>query len=380
MNFDCSLPVKATFKSVDELKDALKNFFSGAKIGLLLSETAERRLGLNDAINALKEKNRVSHVKRIPPNPTQFDVCTMLDTIGREKPDTLLCIGGGSVIDSGKAISLFHHHYCEKKNFNADEVLRLLQTKDYLKTPSSIPVIAVPTTAGSGSEATRWATIWDMSGKTKYSIEAEWLYPEQAWIVPETTLHMPARLTLSTGLDALCQATESYWSKNSNQISREFSLTAISLITQNLPAVLKHPQNLELRHKMCLGSLFSAFAFSNTRTTACHSISYPLTMLFGVEHGFAAAVTLFSIAKINFETIVDVPRFVQAWGVEEFDQIKNWIDSACADIQPLTLSAFGIQEQDIEAIVDLAFTQGRMDNNPVCIDRGLLTKTLQSLF
>jgi alcohol dehydrogenase class IV len=303
----------------------------------------------------------------------------MLETIGCEKPDILICIGGGSIIDSGKAISLFHNHYRTKADFCPDDVVTLLKTKDYVNNATPIPIIAVPTTAGAGSEATKWATIWDKTGTTKYSIEADFLYPAQAWIVPEITLHMPPRLTLSTGLDALCQAAESYWSKNSNQISREFSLTAISLITQNLPAVLKNPQDLELRRKMCLGSLFSAFAFSNTRTTACHSISYPLTMLFGVEHGFAAAVSLFSVAMINVETIVDLPRFTHAWGVKEFTHIKNWIDSTCAEIQPLTLSAFGIEEKDIAAIVSSAFTQGRMDNNPVCINRELLTKTLQRM-
>lgn len=379
MNWHCYLPVKVIFKSLDELKRTLEMDFSGLKVTLLLSETSEKRSGLAPSIQKLKEKNSVTRISRISPNPTPYDVCRMLELIGKQSPDLLICIGGGSVIDSGKALSLFHHSYCRDNEFDEHTVVELLKTKSCLTTLSTIPFIAVPTTAGAGSEATKWATIWDLDSRVKYSIETDRLYPQQAWIVPELTRYMPKRLTLSTGLDALCQAVESYWSKNSNEISREFSLSAISIITKYLPAVLKEPDNASFRHKMCLGSLFSAFAFSNTRTTACHSISYPLTMLFGVEHGFAAALTLFSIAKINQPEIKDVDRILNAWGVNSIDGIKAWLDGVCTDIQPLTLSAFGIEEKNIPDIVELAFTQGRMDNNPVKISPETVLMLLKEL-
>ena len=122
-------------------------------------------------------------------------------------------------------------------------------------------------------------------------------------------LTLPNRLTASTALDALCHATEAYWSKNSNEISRVYSLEAIKRIVNNLEKVLNHPNEIALRNEIALGSLYAGLAFSNTRTTACHSISYPLTLELGIVHGIAASLTLAKVMEFNFESIIEKDNY-----------------------------------------------------------------------
>lgn len=196
------------------------------------------------------------------------------------------------------------------------------------------------------------------------SIEAEWLLPMYAYIIPEFTCYLTARQTLSTGLDALMHAVESYWAVSSNALVRELAKTAISLVVDYLPITLENLDNVDCREKLCLGSLIAGLAFSNTRTTACHSISYPLTMNYGVEHGFAAAVTLTEMIKFNQKYIEDFPLFLLAFRADSVEDIENWIDRVSDNIQPCQLRKFGIEQKDIKDIVEKSFTLGRMDNNP----------------
>lgn len=125
---------------------------------------------------------------------------------------------------------------------------------------------------------TCWATIWDRSKGMKLSIESDKLYAHKAIIDSTLTTSLPKRLKASTALDALCHATEAYWSKNSNELSRVYSLEAIKRIVGSLEKVLDCPNDLTLRNEIALGSLYAGLAFSNTHTTACHSISYPLIL------------------------------------------------------------------------------------------------------
>ena len=120
-------------------------------------------------------------------------------------------------------------------------------------------------------------------------------------MVAGLTSTMNENLTLATGLDALAHAMESYWSRPSNKYTRVLARDSIL-------------DNLEYRQEMLMGSFFAGLAFSNTRTTACHSISYPLTMMFGINHGFAAAITLCGVLKRNWEYLAEKDLFLDAWG------------------------------------------------------------------
>ena len=129
-----------------------------------------------------------------------------------------------------------------------------------------------------------------------------------------------------------------------------------------------------------MGSFFAGLAFSNTRTTACHSISYPLTMLFNINHGFAAAVTLYEVLNRNWDYLKEKDLFLKAFGANDLDDIKKWFDNVSADIQKLNLSSFGIKKEKIPDIVKLATTGGRMDNNPINFNENEIEDILNSVY
>lgn len=364
MNFDFDVSTKIIIKNNSDFKDYLESI-KNRKVLLILSKSMEERFDLAECIRKLSNKNICYRVLQVSPNPTEVDIKMALE-IMNEKPDLVIAIGGGSAIDLAKGVIALS--YMIGETINQDTVLDSIIHKSYLEHVNEVEFVAVATTSGTGSEVTRWGTIWQSDKTQKLSVEATWLAASIAIVVPELTIKMPIRLTLSSGLDALSHATESYWSKKSNPISRELSKSAIRMIIEYLPKVIQEPENLEYREKMCYGSLFAGLAFANTRTTACHSISYPLTMRYGVEHGFACAVTLIEVMKFNKEEINGLDELLKAYGASDIDEIKSWMDKVCDGIQDLKLSALGVEEKDIEAIVKGAFTAARMDNNPVEIE------------
>lgn len=350
----------------------------GEKVLLLISQSAATRMRLTDWILQIGNCSSVTWIKDIPQNPTRLDLFNLMIDLEHEKPNAVLAIGGGSTIDLAKALVAFLY-IKEFSHFSYEDFVSSITRKEYLDKKTSIPIYAVPTTAGTGSEATKWATIWDENCNNKYSIEAPWLFPTISYVIPEFTSSMPPRLTLATGLDALCHAVEAYWSKASNPVIRETSKTSIRLIKEFLPKAIKEGDNLEYRTKMCLGSLFAGIAFSNTRTTACHSISYPLTMRFGMDHGFACAVSLAKVLDYNLPYIKDANELFDALHICSSDELQSWLDNISDGIVRLRLNTFGVNEDNVKELTKLSFTQGRMDNNPAVFKQVDIEKLLLSI-
>lgn len=332
---------------------------------LLASEGRVRELELESLTKRLSKK-RIVHISQIPQNPDVTDVYACLHRLQGVNPNKIVAIGGGSCIDLAKAISALYYQI-PSEHLSVDQVRQTIKEKQYLSNHSFIDIIAVPTTAGTGSEVTKWATIWDLKRKEKLSVECVDIYPKIALMVPEFTRSMPIRLTLSTGLDALSHAMEAFWANRRNPLSQSLALTAIDHIKQYLPLVLTNTNDLGFRKEMCLASLLAGLAFSITKTTACHSISYPLTMFYGIDHGFAAAMTLAQVAEYNEKAIDDMDRLYLIFGGKE--SLRKWIHNVTQPIQSLRLSAFGVNKSDLDIVVSHAFTQGRMDNNPVLLSQ-----------
>lgn len=373
-----SLPVNIYLAAPKEFTDESILLLKDKRVLLFMNESSVARQSLENWIDELDSNCSLFWINNIASNPTYVDVFNALTSYKGEMPDVIIAVGGGSAIDIAKswvALSFL----INKHSFNCRDVLNSIKNKDHLKHITPIPIYAVPTTAGTGSEVTCWATVWDKEREAKYSIEAPWLYPKKAYIIPEFTRTMPKRLTLSTGLDALCHAMEAYWAKSSNAMVREISKVSIRLLVEYLPKVLVNGDDLFHREKVCLGSLFAGLAFSNTRTTACHSISYPLTMRFGVEHGLACALTLAKVMEMNMPEIKERKELLSALGVQSPKELQTWIDNISSDVVRLRLSSFGIREDDIPGLVDLSFTQSRMNNNPVELTREDVGEILHSV-
>ena len=343
------------------VRDALRD--RRAKLLVLAPRFLCTQLSLAAFFTALQgDGHAVQLYAEVPSNPSVDDIAALFSQLAEQRfvPTAILAIGGGSCMDLGKAVSaLFHLDGCQ----TAEGVRNAIRGKAYLAPHPFIDLLVMPTTAGTGSEVTKWATIWDAANSIKLSIDCAGCFARMAVLIPAWTANMPAGLTLSTGLDALCHAMEAYWSAHREPLSQALAASAVRIIRDTLPEVLAAPDSIALRERMCVGSLLAGLAFSRTRTTACHSISYPLTMLYAIPHGYAAAITLEAVARRNAKVVPELEALLAVFDCDE--GLYGWLENVTKGIQPLRLSAFGVKAGDLPAIADKAFTAGRMDNNPV---------------
>jgi len=347
---------------------------------LVMSESSVHRWNMMQLVTDLqskceKSKGEFIWINQILPNPTQKDIVNCLRGIGEKRVDIIVACGGGSSIDIAKAISAFYSRE-NNSQYTLEAITSSLKSKDYAS-HDFIDIIAVPTTAGTGSEVTQWATIWDEFKRSKFSIDDPRLKPKKAIIVPELTISMPAILTVTTGLDAMSHAIEAFWSKKTTSIVQEIAYRAVELIVNNLRKAVEQPDNYDVREKLSSASLLAGMAFAQTRTTACHSISYPLTLLYDIPHGLAVSITLHSLAQLNRGHFKNDNELFSLF--EKYEGIKNFIGMVCDGIVEMRLRSFNITEQDIQLIADNAFTEGRMDNNPVSLSRDDVRKILLSV-
>lgn len=341
------------------------------KIVLVMSESAGIRYNLANLAELLGEKREVVWMKESVTYPTQETLLNGIAYLREFEPEAILAIGGGSAIDFAKAMKVF---WGLKEIDTIDDVTEVLKKKRQ-NGANDIDIIAVPTTAGTGAEVTQWATIWDYCNRCKYSLDMSALKPDVAIIVPELTVGTSRELTISTGLDSLAHAMEAYWSKKTNPLVRQLARTSIELTIQYLKKIVEEPYCVAWREKQCLAAVLSGLAFSMTRTTACHSISYPLTMHEQIPHGIAVAMTLAQVAEYNSGSYPEEEMLMELFS--PYGGIRGYLEGICGDTVSLRLRDYGIAEENIKDIVEASFTLGRMDNNPREVSKECVEKFLK---
>jgi phosphonate metabolism-associated iron-containing alcohol dehydrogenase len=259
----------------------------GQRVALVTFPEA-RGLGLIDHVQALLGDRLCHVIEDVQPNPDVAQLRGTYERFWAEASDcqTVIALGGGSAIDTAKALIVG----TESGQF--DELLQLLALGQPFTPARCKALIAAPTTAGTGSEVTPWATIWDSAAQKKYSLHLDCTWPKAAIIDPELMLTVPAGVTVSTGLDALSHALEAVWNVNANPLSDTFAVSAIEDIFDCLPKLQRDLGNRELRGRMALAALKAGMAFSNTKTALAHSISYEMTLRHGLAHGIACSFSL----------------------------------------------------------------------------------------
>jgi alcohol dehydrogenase len=232
----------------------------------------------------------IALIDDIEPNPSLAmlrRICARVQALP-SKPEVLVALGGGSVIDATKFLAAGHGHW---------EPVRDYLDRGVSNGQRATPFIAIPTTAGTGSEVTRWATIWDPDRQRKLSLARDDLYAETALIDPGLTASLAWPLSLASGLDALSHALESLWNRNANPITRGFAVLAARDIMTGLEQLARDIDDPDARNRLAFGSLRAGLAFSNTQTALAHNISYPITLLKGVAHGIACSFCLPEVMK-----------------------------------------------------------------------------------
>lgn len=269
--------------SIEELPAVL----AGRRAVLVTFPEAEA-LGLTARIRGILGPALAAVEDRIEPNPDVSYLAAMYERFWRDHGDceALVAVGGGSAIDTAKALMV------GTASGRFDELVQLLSRGGAFKPHRLKALVAVPTTAGTGSEVTPWATVWDKAAARKYSLHLPETWPEAAIVDPDLMLTLPASVTVQSGLDALSHALESIWNVNANPVSDTFAVAAAREVIATLPALLASPQDRGLRARMALAALKAGLAFSNTRTALAHSISYEMTLRFGLPHGIACSFTL----------------------------------------------------------------------------------------
>jgi phosphonate metabolism-associated iron-containing alcohol dehydrogenase len=274
-----------------------KVFFDAALADNIVELTKNRRLLLVTTKGTLKRglykkiqsinSQIAGIIDQVPSHPDLESLKGICIESEKYKFDTILAVGGGSVIDTAKFISSFLY----KRDFSLIE--KVLKNEASLSGTLNIPpIIAVPTTAGTSSEITPWATIWDMKEKRKYSLHLPELFPEKAIYDPSLTQTLSKELTIQTSLDALSHSLESIWNKNANPLTIDFAIKSAKLVIAYLPKVIEKPNDLSYRKNLMQASMYAGFAFSNTQTSIAHAISYYITAEKGVPHGIACSFTL----------------------------------------------------------------------------------------
>lgn len=295
-----------------------------------------------------------SIINNITPNPdfsTLSDSCRQFaDSVSDDM--VIVALGGGSVIDTAKVLAASNNGF--------EPVREYLETGEGENQLGAYSIVAIPTTAGTGSEVTKWATVWDTESQKKYSLSLQTLYPTHAIIDPELMLELPKALTISTGLDALSHALESIWNRNSNPVSANHAVFAATEIIAALPKLVRDLDNLELRSRVAKASLFAGLAFSNTRTAIAHSVSYPITLKYKVPHGLACSFSLpMVLASVIGEDEVCDTILRRIFG-DDLDQAVTELDRFINGLDVSTkASSYGVQSEEWKELLTEALAGER---------------------
>ena len=256
---------------------------------------------------------------QVAPNPDFAYLPGFCERFGEAKqaPQVIVALGGGSVMDTAKALAAAGDDF--------GRVRRYLENGAGADDLRTLPIIAVPTTAGTGSEVTCWATLWDAATGRKHSLSRRELYPEHAIIDPELLLGLPQSLTVSTGLDALSHALESLWNVNATPVSRSLAVAGAREMLEALPLLAAELDDLDLRTRVAQAALLAGLAFSSTRTALAHSLSYPVTLRHGVPHGITCSFSLPMVMRGAIGADHDCDRALQEIFGPDLDAGAAWL-------------------------------------------------------
>jgi alcohol dehydrogenase class IV len=274
-------------KQVDELK-AIIRANNPDSLFLVRDEKSYTPCGAERFVRELTDNREIPSFYEFEPNPQIDDLKKGIETFRKSGATIILAIGGGSVLDMAKLISVFAHQ--------SENIEDIVDGKAKLN-GNKTPLIAIPTTAGTGAEATKFAVLY--MGKKKFSVEHASVLPNYVYLSPEFSMTASPYLTASTGLDAFCQAAESLWSVNANSESETYSLEALRLVWENL--VEATTKNCEKAKANLLEAAFLAGkAINITKTTAPHAVSYAFTSFYGIPHGHAVALSFPFFLQFNY--------------------------------------------------------------------------------
>lgn len=352
------------------------------RVLLVTGRTSFERSGAAAAVEPLLRGRDVCRFCEFSENPKIEDVVRGLEAFRSAVPDLVVAVGGGTALDMAKLVNAISHQ--------EGEPIEVATGRSPIRHPG-VPLVAVPTTAGSGSEATHFAVVY--VDRSKYSVASPTLLPHLAIVDPALTFSLSPATTAVTGMDAFSQAMESYWSVHSTAASKTWAARAISLVLEYLPLAV-HAPTPGARRAMCKAAHLAGRAINITRTTGAHAVSYPLTSYFGIPHGHAVSLTLGQWLLYNSgvsDADVTDPRgaaYVRQT-VAELIRMMSCANAAeaCHRIEQLArtvgletrLGALGVSRADIDEVIVPNVNVERVVNNPRALNAASLRHLVEAV-
>lgn len=340
----------------------------GLQRPLLVTDPFMVECGYSQRVQAGLDEARLGHgiFADCVPDPTTESVYAALAVLQQGDYDCIVALGGGSSMDTAKAVAVLAQHRGIMRDYKVPATV-----------DSGLPVIAIPTTAGTGAEVTRVAVITDTETQEKMLCMGLGLMPVAALVDFELTLSMPYRLTADTGIDSLCHALEAYVSRKSNSFTDSVALTAMHTIYHTVRTACDEPDNRAAREAMMLAATQGGMAFANASVTLIHGMSRPVGALFHVPHGLSNAMLLPEVTA--WSVVGAATRYAQCAryiGVAQdgdndevaCDKLVDGLRALTSDLSVPGPQAYGIAHDDwfgsLDLMAEQALASGSPANNP----------------
>lgn len=379
VNFEFATSTRIIFEngSFKKVPGLVNNF--GNKVLIVSGKNKNRARQLSES---LSEKNIQSEIFSIHSEPTISDIETGAELARKTLCNVVAGIGGGSVVDSAKAIAALVPNQGELTDY-----LEIIGKGRKLEN-APLPFIAIPTTAGTGAEVTKNSVIKSIEQSVKVSLRSDLMYPRLAVIDPELTLTMSPEITATTGIDALTHLLESFVSIQSNPFIDMLCREGMKRISASLEKAFMDGSNLESRENMALASMLGGMALANVKLGAVHGFAGPLGGMFNIPHGAVCACLLPAVMEINIETLKKQNKNSQLSKYTETARILTgnqsataedgmiWIKKTVKKLQIPSLSDFQLSPEIFPELIEKAKNSSSMKGNPVVLDNQQLNEIL----
>lgn len=353
----------------------------GQRALLVCGRSMERVAGLRQA---LTDQGVGCLPFSVTGEPTTALVAEGVARARAEQCELVIGMGGGSVIDAAKAVAVMLTNPGDLADYL--EVIGLGQP---LARPSA-PCLAIPTTAGTGSEVTKNAVLASPEHRLKVSLRSPSMLPRLAVVDPELTCSLPATITAATGMDALTQLIEPFVSSRANPLTDGYCLEGMKRVARSLRRVCGRGDDLAAREDMALASLMGGLALANAGLGAAHGFAAPIGGRFAAPHGAVCAALLPEVMAVNFRALSE--RSPDSEVLRRFETVARvlcghrgartedgvaWVRTLCADLKIPSLRHYGVAAKDLEALVDQGAKASSMKANPILLTREELREVLE---
>ncbi len=367
--FTLRYPPKIIF-GTGSISELPSNIPANSRVLLVYGRSLRDSGSLNE-LRKLLDKNLVAEFCGIPPEPP-ISAIDELTVIGRrECVNTVIAVGGGSVIDAAKATAMLI-----PKEGNCADYFHGIRKVD----SKGLFFAALPTTSGTGAEVTVNSVLTEPKTKIKKSIRSPFMVPDLAIVDPLLTVSAPPELTAASGLDAFTQAVESFTSADANTATKALAIQAVSVICNAIEKSYRDGNDMEARTEMAKGSLLSAMAFSQSGLGAVHGIAHPAGALLGIPHGVICAILLVPVLEWNMPSCSkEYDELALACGFKGSAEFLDGIMRLCSKLQiPRGLSGYGLKREHFSFIVANSRSRS-MECNPRPMSDADIERLLEKL-